>query len=362
MPSFWRRQSVRVGLVAFGLMLLFVGKVLSSHAWNPMAFVFEGTSISQGDPNGTVGYDGQFVYYIARDPLHAAPFLTPPAHRYRRIVYPVLAWALSGGGNLELLPWVMPLINVVAVAVAAGALAELLARYGANPWYALTLLAYIGTLFAARANLNEPLAIALALAGWLLCEQKRLWPALLLFALAGLAKELGLVIPLGLAAWDLIAKKWRRAALLAVVSSAPYLLWSFFLNQTFGAATHLITPVFIPFAGFVYLDDPASRVVVVAWVLLPVIAGSLAAALDLRRQELWAGRGQLIFLVAAQAALIATMPRFTWPDPLAIFRTAMGTVAVLLVWLAAYHRRWLPYAAGGWAVSGLLLALVPGML
>ncbi len=35
---------------------------------DPLALARLGTQFSQDDPNGTEGYDGQFIYYIARDP------------------------------------------------------------------------------------------------------------------------------------------------------------------------------------------------------------------------------------------------------------------------------------------------------
>lgn len=350
-----------VGLVALVFQFGFVGLILANHRWNPMVFVYEGSQISQKNPDGTLGYDGQFVYYIARDPLNAAEFLTPPAHRYRRILLPMLAWGISLGGQPLLLPWVMVLTNCAAGAASVTLLAQLLARRGAKPWYALTLMAYIGFVFSLRANLNELLAVALALGGWLAYERSRLGVAVLLFGLAGLAKEMGLVIPLGLAAWELLNRRWRPALLLAG-SSTPYLFWSIFLNIKYGAASHLLTPTFIPFAGFQYLTEPISRIVVSLWVLLPAIAGSVWALLDLRRLPQRSRAGHLIFLVLANTVLIATLPQFTWPDPLAMFRTALGLVAVVLVWLAAYHPRLLPAAAILWALSGILLIMAPGML
>jgi hypothetical protein len=37
-------------------------------------------------------------------------------------------------------------------------------------------------------------------------------------------------------------------------------------------------------------------------------------------------------------------------------------LAALLIWLAAAHRRVLPFAVAWWAPSALVLALAPGML
>ncbi|MEO0562413.1 MAG: hypothetical protein AAF125_09875, partial [Chloroflexota bacterium] len=38
------------------------------------------------------GYDGQFTYFIARDPAGAAPLIDVPAYRYQRILLPALGW------------------------------------------------------------------------------------------------------------------------------------------------------------------------------------------------------------------------------------------------------------------------------
>ena len=65
---------------------------------------------------------------------------------------------------------------------------------------------------------------------------------------------------------------------------------------------------------------------------------------------------------ALQLAFVAVMPKPTWEDPLAILRVGLGLLAALLVWLAAAHRRVLPFAVASWAPSALVLALAPGML
>jgi hypothetical protein len=353
---------MQVMVAAFALLLAFALFVLMNHQWNPMAFVLEGTRFSLRDSSGTTGYDGQFVYYIARDPLGAIAYLDIPAHRYRRIVYPALAWMLSLGGNVTLLPWVMLLINLLAAAISAGLLAQLLAKRWASPWYALILIFYIGMLFTVRADLNEPLALALALAGWLAYEQRRFGVAIGLFALAGLSKEVGLVIPAGLAAWELVSRNWRRAMLLAVGAAGPYLLWSFILRAVFGSTGVVTTPILIPFLGIQYLTDPVGRLVVSLWVLFPAVAAGCWATLDFFRHSRRPAQRYLCLLVLAHVALVATMPMLTWEDPLAVLRVGLGLVAVILVWLAAYHRRVLPYTIVLWVPSVVLVGLTPAMM
>src|SRR5258708_26316492 len=46
---------------------------------------------------GAAGYDGQYTYYIAANPLHAAEHLDVPAYRYQRIFHPLFAGLLAFG-------------------------------------------------------------------------------------------------------------------------------------------------------------------------------------------------------------------------------------------------------------------------
>src|SRR5690606_40616249 len=81
---------------------------------SPLALVTLGTRFSDGDlqgETGTEGYDGQFVYYIARDPGDAERFLDVPAYRFQRILLPILGRVLAFGQN-DLLPWSLLLINL----------------------------------------------------------------------------------------------------------------------------------------------------------------------------------------------------------------------------------------------------------
>jgi hypothetical protein len=94
----------------------------------PLALVTIGERFADGDPlveSGSEGYDGQFVYYIARDPSDAARFLDVPAYRFQRILLPVLGRALALGQTL-LLPWALLAINVAALASGTWALERLM--------------------------------------------------------------------------------------------------------------------------------------------------------------------------------------------------------------------------------------------
>ena len=64
-----------------------------------------------GLPAESEGYDGQFAYYIARDPGGSPPCLVRPP-RMQRILLPVLARPQSGADRAD--PWALVLVNLIA--------------------------------------------------------------------------------------------------------------------------------------------------------------------------------------------------------------------------------------------------------
>jgi hypothetical protein len=351
--------------VIVGLVLLLLDvKVLANHGWNPRAFLFERpTNLAADHPwGGGTGYDGQFSYAIAVDPLNAHGRLDQPDFRYRRIVYPLLARVL-GLGNPAWIPWAMLAINLAAAVTGCIILGELLARRGASPWLALVMPFSLGYLIAVRADLTEPLALALALGGWLAFEENRPGWAACLFAVGGLTKEIALLFPAALLSWQLLKRGWHQVALLAI-SPLPYLLWSAILIAGLGTSpmtAHQTRPLLIPFEGVRYLADPVSKVIAGMWVLVPAATAGLWAAMDTWREPA-SERGRDALLVLILAVFIAVMPQPTWEDPLAILRTGLGLLVAVLIWLATAHRRALPFAAAWWVSSGLALFFTPGML
>jgi hypothetical protein len=70
------------------------------------------------DPqSGGGGYDGQFYYYIIKDYFMGEEGIANP-FREQRILYPVLAYLLAFG-RADLLPYSMPAVNLLAIAISA---------------------------------------------------------------------------------------------------------------------------------------------------------------------------------------------------------------------------------------------------
>ncbi len=357
------KQLLAVCILAVLVLVALDAKVLSDHGWNPRAFILETPKDIPATQEWGVGYDGRFTYILAARPWGTVEGLDQPAFRYQRIVFPLLVRILSLN-NPQLVPWLMILVNLAATLLVCGALAYLLKQRGASPWLTLSVIFSLAYLLTIRMDLSEPLALGLALLGWVFYEKDRLALAIVLFALSGLTKEVGLLFPLSIAIWEALNKNWRRSVAIAVGSVAPYIIWYGFLSYWLGISQGQIEksyPVLIPFWGIRYLSEPYSRLLVGLWVLLPaLIAGIFAARDSWVVKTTRSGRDALLVLI--HIGLLAFLPQPTWVDPIAILRMGLGLHITVLVWLAGIRPRYLPYAVALWAPSALVLLFVPNML
>ena len=195
---------------------------------------------------GRCGFDGQFYYTLARDPWrpHGAP-LDFPSYRHLRILYPALAWLLSGGGDPHGLLWALPAINVLSAAGLAGLGALLAVRHGRHAWWGFLLPVVVNVSLPALRDLTDPLAALTAcglLTAWLLR-----WRAGVVFAwaaAAALSREQNAAVVLIVLLAALYHRRWRHAAALAaavlllagwvVVLRGVYGTWPF-AKQNLGA-------------------------------------------------------------------------------------------------------------------------------
>ena len=109
-----------------------------------------------------VGYDGQFYYAMAVDPVHAHDYIQPfvsSGFVYSRALYPMLARVL-GAGSIDGIAYALVFINVAAVAVGTLAIADWLRRRGVSQSYALLYGLFPGLVFSTFRDLTEPLAFA----------------------------------------------------------------------------------------------------------------------------------------------------------------------------------------------------------
>lgn len=360
-----RQQLSRPWLIVTLVALIYALAVTATQG-GPLALVTLGTRFSDADPlsdAGSEGYDGQFVYYIARDPDDAARFLDVPAYRFQRILLPVLGRALAFG-QASLLPWTLLAVNLAALAAGTSTLERLLARRGAGRWYALGYGLSVSALGAARLTLPEPLAYALALGGVALAFAERpLWSATL-FALAALAKETTLMMAAGIGLWLLWRRQWFQAIVFGLVALVPFVGWQVILARQLGSAGvgsggAMATPFeVIPFAGVARILTEGGPAVFLAlglilapFVLLPTLWGLLRAARDLVRRD----APGVTWLLLATAAVMPFVPFSTYREPLGILRFVAGLqLAVMLYATHRRNRRALLYSTL-WALTSLFV-------
>jgi hypothetical protein len=162
------------------------------------------------------GYDGQFYYALARAPWRPHADIDFRG-RQLRILYPAVSWLFSGGDAGRLL-WVMPAVNVAAIA-GLGALGALLARrQGLNPWWGFLLPLAVNAGLPALRNLTDVLAVlsvGCLLGAWLL--RGPWWQVALAAAASLFGREQNLVIVLAVLAIAAYRRQGRTCAALAAV-------------------------------------------------------------------------------------------------------------------------------------------------
>ena len=333
-------------LITFLILGLVVALVILSAEGDPLALARLGTRFSLNDPEGTAGYDGQFVYYIARDlqPDNVSAHLDVPAYRYQRILMPLLSRLLSFG-NLQILPWMLAAVGIIAQSFGTWGLASLLKRWGTNPWYALVYGLWTGFILAVRLDLPEPLAYGLIVAALLANLKEKHGLAWVLYGLAMFAKEVTIIFVAAQGLIYLWRRQWRSAFGLGLITLLPYGLFQFWLWRTFGAlglgsGGDMATPFeWIPLMGLFRIGaySPklllASLVVFGPFLLLPVFWGLWVVG-----KKVWRGEIELIDLgFALNALVIVFLPFSTFREPGGLLRFSCGLVLALILFVSRYR-------------------------
>ena len=277
------------------------------------------------------GYDGQFYFAIAHDPLLTRPQTAASLDdslRYRRILYPLLAWIVSAGQPIAL-PYVLVAINVLAATALIWIAALAAAAAGRSPWWSLMLAVFVGVWLPVARDLTEPLQLALLAAGVTSGSA-------VLLLLAGLSKETAGVALVTEAARGLIRGD-RRLALRFGLAAAALALWvAFVFLFVHGAAEaslggRFLRPVGAPLMvlGETLRGDP-ERFVLTA-LALSVCVLAIARVYSVRDGAGLAG--------ALYAAVELGAGYDNWQEPLAVFRAMAGAVVlVYFSWCRARDR------------------------
>jgi hypothetical protein len=207
----WRPELL-VALAMVALSSIFVGARVAAHDGDETVFILAGDGVTDPVANPDLfvvrdadGYDGQRYFRLALNPTTSAVeefgiSFDRPAYWQRRIVYPVVVWAVSGFGHRPLVPWAMIGVNVVAVAVVAALCARLARMHGRSPWWGLVPAAWGGYVIAIGHNLTEPV-VGVLFVGTLLALRRERWGvAALCLTIAALTRESSMVFTTALLA------------------------------------------------------------------------------------------------------------------------------------------------------------------
>lgn len=247
---------------------------------------------------GTVGYDGQFAYYLALRPdliitcAHAAaaacPLDTLREMRTERILYPMTARLLAFN-QPDLIPLTLLLINFIAILVAAALIGRMCVEQGASRWLGLAAGLFTGEVLAFTRDLNDPYAVMwLVLVVYLARKEHWRWSALAIAAALLTREQLILLAPF--LALPLIAqRRWRTLTMCCVIALAPFLAWQIVLRVLYGSwallngDSHIAGLVPIPLAGFWQTRASGDFKVIALSIALPLVVAIIMAALALRR-------------------------------------------------------------------------------
>lgn len=333
--------------ITLAVMLVYLGSVLFRSGFDPYEFVRIGSQFQEEHAVGEQGYDGQFIYFIARDPNPetVAPYLDVPAYRYQRILLPLLGRTLALG-RPDAIPWALVGIGAAAHLLAVHLLSGFLAARGISRSNALIYGLFPGFLLSIRLALPEPLAYLFIILAIAIPEERRpiKW---MCFALALFAKETAVFFVGSQLLIDLARSDWRGAAGLTIVSFLPYVLFQGWLYTQFGAfglgsGGAMATPFeWFPFMGwlrigaFGLLPLIVFGVIILPFAYFPAVWGMLKALKDLAARSFDFPTAALLL----NAAVIPFLPFSTVREPGGLLRFICGLALAFLVYAATRGNR-----------------------
>jgi thiamine transporter ThiT len=305
-----RHDVVGPVLVTAAVLLALVGARLVQYDRDPTGFVQFGRAAAPvvmppADARiaSDIGYDGQFFYVQAVDPLlrdraRSALIATNGEYRAQRVLYPALAYVAAAGSE-DAVPWTMLLLNVAAALAATAAVALFARDRGASGWWALAVGLCPGVVLAVLRDLSEPLAVAGLVSGLVAWRLRRPWIAGAALTAAVLAREVMVLAVIAIAfeaVWRRLSKRDAPVvgdALRACVPPiAAFAAWQLYLLDRFDRLASSTTPdgqFLSPFEGLIdsadrAISDPSLGSVV--WdlgFLILVVAAMVVAVLAARR-------------------------------------------------------------------------------
>ena len=222
------------------------GGHLGSFALAGGTFVHPGAPADLPVRAASTGYDGQFYYRLALDPLthQVTQFhitLNNPSYRQQRIGLPALAWLVREAVRAPT-SFALVLVNVIALVVLGFVGARLAQQWNRSPWWGVALAVSPALVMALARDLTEPMATAGLVLGLLWWVRGRVWSAAGAFTIAVLCRETVLVLLFGMALWcvgQFVGRRGSRRASAAKIAAlcvpaAFEISWQFYLKHVWG--------------------------------------------------------------------------------------------------------------------------------
>lgn len=315
------------------------------------------------------GYDAQFNYFAAFDPLmrryaHAPDnysFMMDAApYRFGRIGH---AWftQLLSGGRWRAFPAAMVWSVLLGCMVAAIAVSRLAVDAGRSPWWGVAVAVVPGFWQSIQVTLPEPIAAAAVLVGYWCWTRDRWAGAIIAFAVALLTRETSAIAVAGLGAISFATgQRWRAAALVAL-SALPLLIWKWHIGQVlfsiWGWESYFYDPgtFDLPFAGMssawreimagtYYPGNGTMARAAVGMSLLVLLATALSAS------AVWTRFSAPALIAAIYGVMTVSLAaRTVWTHPGNVQRTGME----VFLWLMVVAATW---PAPGPAVRRITIA------
>lgn len=304
-------------------------------------------SMDEGCPEGTDnGYDGQYAYYIARDPAHATGCMDVPAYRYQRILLPMLGYALSFGVD-NLIPVIFIAVNLGMLVFSVALLETLMTNLRVSRWYALVYGLFFGVVIGVRVSTTEPLAYGLVIVAIWLSQQEdeHPWQQALLLLAAVMAKETTMQFVAGYLLYYVLVGRWRDGLRLGLIVGIPFVIWQLYLYSwigTFGVGSGgggATSFEIIPYNGVWRILTETNNLaafVLLGMLVIPSTVLPSAWGLWVTARELWQRQEYHLYtcLHLINAATVVFVPFSTYREFLGIFRFIVGLVLTHLLYAA----------------------------
>ncbi len=254
------------------------------------------------------GYDAQFAYFMAFDPVlttfEAKPevhqqFIDAPSYRYGRIGFTWLT-ALLSGGAVDRFPVVMLLLVMLGIIATTAGVSWYAGTVGRDVTLGVLVVLIPGFWQSVQVALPEPIAAAFLVAGCVLSLRERWLVAACCFAMSLLVRETGAIVVAGCLVALLGSGQWRRTGAVACISLVPAVAWRAYVGWRLAPAMgaeafwHSTGDFGLPFAGFfelwahvasgAYYEGNPAFVVAGIWYPLLLTGGVVLAALFVQRR------------------------------------------------------------------------------